>query len=588
MAADAQKMIDTITAGYTFETPTIHLGAAIVDGTTYKDAAVRLPVAMMNRHGLIAGATGTGKTVTLQVMAEQLSLQGVPVFVSDIKGDITGLSTPGTASEKLSKRTAEIGQEWEARSFPVEYYALGGDGKGIPVRATISDFGPILLARVLDLNETQESSLLLVFHYADQKGLELYDLKDLRAVIQFLTSDAGKAELENLGGLSKATAGVILRELISLEAQGMDKFFGEPEFDTADLLRTSEDGLGMISCLELPTLQQKPALFSTFMMWLVADLFAELPEVGDPDKPKLVFFLDEAHLLFRGASKAFLESIMTTVRLIRSKGVGIFFVTQTPKDVPSDVLGQLANRVQHALRAFTPDDAKALKATVSTFPKSEYDLEETLTNAGIGEAVITVMNEKGAPTPVVLTKMFAPLARMGASEASVVDAVVSASPLLPKYAERVDNPSAFEKLASAPVVSPSSGASGASGGTAVASSGAAGTAAPSGAGASGSSGASGAYGVGGPSVSDVDAEARRIEEEILGRPSSRPSPAPRSATGSAGSAGSPAGSVPPQSRSQSQTGAADFGKDLANLAGQVGKELLRGMFSTRKRRRKRW
>ena len=284
----------------------------------------------------------------------------------------------------------------------MEFLALGGDGNGIPVRATITSFGPILLSRIMELNDTQESSLQLVFHFADKNNLELIDLKDLRAVIQFLTSAEGKDELEELGGLSKATAGVILRELITLEAQGMEKFFGEPEFDTAELLRTAPDGRGVISCLELPTLQTKPMLFSTFLMWLLADLFEDLPEAGDLDKPKLVFFLDEAHLLFNGASKAFLDAITTTVRLIRSKGVGIFFVTQTPKDVPAEVLGQLANRVQHALRAYTPEDAKALKATVSTFPMSDYDLEETLTSAGIGEAVITVMNEKGAPTPVAL------------------------------------------------------------------------------------------------------------------------------------------------------------------------------------------
>ena len=281
----------------------------------------------------------------------------------------------------------------------MEFLALGGDGNGIPVRATVTSFGPILLSRIMELNDTQESSLQLVFHFADKNNLELIDLKDLRAVIQFLTSDEGKDELEELGGLSKATAGVILRELVTLEAQGMEKFFGEPEFDTAELLRTAPDGRGVVSCLELPTLQTKPMLFSTFLMWLLADLFEDLPEAGDLDKPKLVFFLDEAHLLFNGASKAFLDAITTTVRLIRSKGVGIFFVTQTPKDVPADVLGQLANRVQHALRAYTPEDAKALKATVSTFPISDYDLEETLTSAGIGEAVITVMNEKGAPDP---------------------------------------------------------------------------------------------------------------------------------------------------------------------------------------------
>ena len=328
----------------------------------------------------------------------------------------------------------------------MEFLALGGDGNGIPVRATITSFGPILLSRVMELNDTQESSLQLVFHFADKNNLELIDLKDLRAVIQFLTSDEGKDELEELGGLSKATAGVILRELVTLEAQGMEGFFGEPEFDTAELLRTAPDGRGVITCLELPTLQTKPMVFSTFLMWLLADLFEDLPEAGDLDKPKLVFFLDEAHLLFNDASKAFLEAITTTVRLIRSKGVGIFFVTQTPKDVPADVLGQLANRVQHALRAFTPEDAKALKATVSTFPVSDYDLEETLTSAGIGEAVITVMNEKGAPTPVALTRLRAPESVMGPSTDELVKSTVAGSALLAKYGTAVDNVSAYEKL----------------------------------------------------------------------------------------------------------------------------------------------
>ena len=318
----------------------------------------------------------------------------------------------------------------------MEFLALGGDGNGIPVRATITSFGPILLSRIMELNETQESSLQLVFHFADKNNLELIDLKDLRAVIQFLTSDEGKDELEELGGLSKATAGVILRELITLEAQGMEKFFGEPEFDTAELLRTAPDGRGVVSCLELPTLQTKPMLFSTFLMWLLADLFEDLPEAGDLDKPKLVFFLDEAHLLFNGASKAFLDAITTTVRLIRSKGVGIFFVTQTPKDVPADVLGQLANRVQHALRAYTPEDAKALKATVSTFPISDYDLEETLTSAGIGEAVITVMNEKGAPTPVALTRLRAPESVMGPSTDALISSTVAGSALLAQVRHR--------------------------------------------------------------------------------------------------------------------------------------------------------
>lgn len=453
----AAEMVSTLQAGYTFGGPSIALGAALVDGEIHTEAQISLPLGMMNRHGLVAGATGTGKTVTLHMMAEQLSTAGVPVFMADIKGDLSGLATAGTASEKLTARTQALGQQWEAKAFPVEFLALGGAGNGVPVRATMTSFGPILLSRVMGLNETQESSLQLVFHYADTHGLELYDLKDLRAVIQFLTSDEGKADLAELGGLSKATAGVILRNLITLDAQGMSKFFGMPEFDTAELLRIAPDGRGVITCLELPSVQDQPLLFSTFLMWLLADLFRDLPEVGDLDKPKLVFFLDEAHLLFNGASKAFLNAITQTVRLIRSKGVGIFFVTQTPKDVPADVLAQLANRVQHALRAFTPDDAKALKATVSTFPVSDYDLEEVLTSAGIGEAVVTVMNENGAPTPVALTRLRAPGSVMGASTADVVKAAVAASPLLATYGAEVDPLSAYEKLQAPAAAAPATG-----------------------------------------------------------------------------------------------------------------------------------
>ena len=323
---------------------------------------------MLNRHGLVAGATGTGKTKTLQLLAEQLSAQGVPVFAADIKGDLSGLSTPGESGEKITARAASVGQTWTATGFPVEYFALGGQGTGIPLRATMSSFGPVLLAKVLGLNETQESSLGLVFHYADRAGLPLLDLADLRAVVQHLTSDEGKADLKDLGGLSSATAGVILRELIGFSDQGADAFFGEPEFDTKDLLRTTADGRGLISLVELPNLQDRPAVFSTFLMWLLADLFHDLPELGDPEKPSLVFFFDEAHLLFHDASKDFLAAIAQTVRLIRSKGVGVFFVTQSPTDVPDDVLAQLGSRVQHQLRAHTPNDAKALKATVNTYP----------------------------------------------------------------------------------------------------------------------------------------------------------------------------------------------------------------------------
>ncbi|MEV1080914.1 helicase HerA-like domain-containing protein [Streptomyces sp. NPDC050211] len=435
-----------IASGYAFTGPALDLGALMWDGACLADAQIRIPLPMLNRHGLVAGATGTGKTKTLQLIAEQLSAQGVPVFLADIKGDVSGISAPGQDSERVRARAGEVHQQWTATGFPAEFYALGGIGHGIPVRATVTSFGPVLLSKVLQLNQTQEQSLGLIFHYADQKGLELIDLKDLRAVVAFLTSDEGKAELKGIGGLSSATAGVILRSLTAFEAQGMGDFFGEPEFDTAEFLRTAEDGRGMVSVLELPAVQDKPQLFSTFLMWLLADLFHDLPEVGDADKPKLVFFFDEAHLLFNGASKAFLDSITQTVRLIRSKGVGVFFVTQTPKDVPADVLAQLGNRVQHAVRAFTPDDQKALRATVKTFPNSAYDMEELLTGLGTGEAVVTVLSEKGAPTPVAATRLRAPESLMGPVEGAVLERAVRGSVLHGRYAQAVDRESAYERL----------------------------------------------------------------------------------------------------------------------------------------------
>ncbi len=438
--------LDQIRAGYSFDSPAIDLGATVVDGQPYPDAPVRVPLASLTKHGLVAGATGTGKTKTLQLVAEQLSAQGVPVFLADIKGDLSGIATPGEGSDKLTERTASIGQEWEGTAFPTEFLSLGGEGTGVPVRTTITSFGPTLLSKVLGLNATQESSLGLIFHFADKNGLALLDLKDLRAVIQHLVSDEGKAELTALGGLSSATAGVILRQLIAFEDQGADVFFGEPELDTADLLRVADDGRGVVTCLELPALQQRPQLFSTFLMWMLADLFQGLPEVGDVDKPKLVFFFDEAHLLFDGASKAFQDSIEQTVRLIRSKGVGVFFVTQSPKDVPGDVLGQLGNRVQHQLRAFTPEDSKAIKAAVSTYPHTEYDLAELLTQLGTGEAVVTVLSEKGTPTPVAHTMMRAPQSLMAPSAPDLLEQTVSSSPLAAKYVEPVDRESAYELL----------------------------------------------------------------------------------------------------------------------------------------------
>jgi DNA helicase HerA-like ATPase len=454
MAQTSDSISAAVAAGYAFEGPALELGGLLVDATTLGDVPVRIPLAMLNRHGLVAGATGTGKTKTLQLLAEQLSEAGVPVFAADIKGDLSGLSAPGQDNPKVVERARSVGQEWHARGFPVEFFALGGQGAGTPLRVTMSAFGPTLLSKVLGLNDTQESSLGLVFHYADRAGLPLLDLADLREVVTFLTSDEGKADLKELGGLSSATAGVILRELIGFSDQGADVFFGEPLFETRYLLGVSTgspdgaDGKGVISLVELPNLVDRPALFSTFLMWLLADLFHDLPEVGDVDKPKLVFFFDEAHLLFDDASKAFLHAIAQTVRLIRSKGVGVFFVTQSPTDVPDDVLAQLGSRIQHQLRAATPNDAKALKQTVNTYPHSDYDdLGQVILSLGIGEAIVTVMNERGAPTPVAWTRLRAPESLMGAADPAAMEQAVQASPLHAKYAESVDRESAREKLA---------------------------------------------------------------------------------------------------------------------------------------------
>ena len=433
--------------GYAFDAPTLTLGAYLEDGTPEPRALVQMPLGMLNRHGLVAGATGTGKTRTLQLMTEGLSASGIPVFITDIKGDLTGLLEPGQASEKLSARVAALGQPWQPASFPVELFSLGGSGDGVPVRTSVTDFGPILMSKVLGLNETQESALSLIFSWADSQGLALIDLADLRATVAYLTSEEGKGELAGIGGVSPATAGVILREISALQAQGADAFFGEPAFETEAFLRTSADGRGVVSCLELPDVRSQPALFSTFVMWLLASLFQDLPEVGDADKPKLVFFFDEAHLLFADASKEFLNQVVQTVRLIRSKGVGIFFVTQSPKDVPDDVLAQLGSRVQHALRAHTPNDQKALKATVDTFPSSPLDLLKVLPGLGTGEAIVTVLDPKGRPTPVAPTRLWAPAAVMGPSSPGAVSSCLAASPFMAKYKDPVDPESAFELLA---------------------------------------------------------------------------------------------------------------------------------------------
>ncbi len=422
----------------------ITLGAVVHEGSCHPEPIVRIPLTMMNRHGLIAGATGTGKTKTLQLIAEQLSNAGVPVFMADIKGDLSGVGAAGESNEKVTARAADTGYTWAPSAFPVEFLSLTG-AKGAQLRATVSSFGPQLLAKVLDLNETQTSVLSLVFKYCDDKGLLLLDLSDLRSVLQFLSGD-GAEELKAYGGMSKQTVGVLLREMVELEQQGADKFFGEPMFDLDDLLQLERDGRGLVSVLELSDVQQKPALFSTFMLWMLATLYNELPEVGDVDRPKLVFFFDEAHLLFDNASKALLDQIEQVVRLIRSKGVGVFFITQSPKDIPETVLAQLGNRVQHALRAFTPDDEKALRAAARTFPKTAfYDVQQTLTSMGIGEAMVVTLSPKGTPTAPFVSRMIPPQSRMGPlTEPEMARRLQT--PQVKKYATAVDRESAHEML----------------------------------------------------------------------------------------------------------------------------------------------
>src|SRR3984893_15494469 len=437
-----------IAAGYAVEGQALELGAVVIDGKTDPTAQIRIPLATVNRHGLVAGATGTGKTKTLQVIAEQLSAAGVPVLMADVKGDLSGLSRPGESNDKITARAKESGDNnWQATAFPVDFLSLGTKGIGVPVRATIASFGPILLSKVLGLNATQESTLGLIFHWADQQDYELLDLKDLRAVISYLTSDEGKVELKSLGGVSAQTAGVILRALVNLEAEGADTFFGEPELKPKDLLRFDDKGHGVISLLELGDQAARPVLFSTFLMWVLSDLFKSLPEIGDVDKPKLVFFFNAAHLLFNDASKAFLEQVEQTVKLIRSRGVGVFFCTQLPTDVPNQVLSQLGARIQHALRAFTPDDQQALTKTVRTYPKtSVYDTPSALTSLGIGEAIVTVLSERGAPTPVAWTRLRSPRSLMAAIGDDAIGTAAKGSPLQAVYGETKDRESAYEKI----------------------------------------------------------------------------------------------------------------------------------------------
>ncbi len=435
--------------GYALDEPAIHLGAPMAAGEALTGVRVQVGLSMLNRHGLVAGATGTGKTKTLQLMAGQLSRAGVPVFVADVKGDLTGMTLPADpADPRIAERAAQVGITFEPDAHPVDLLSLSGD-LGAPVRATVSSFGPMLLARVLDLNATQTSVLALVFKYCDDQHLPLLDLADLRTTLKYLGTDEGKAVLEEYGGASASTTGVILRALTTLEEEGADRFFGEPAFEVEDLLRTTPEGEGVVHLLEIADVMDRPRLFSTFMLWMLAQLYQALPEAGDLPKPKLVFFFDEAHLLFRDAPKALLEQVELTVRLIRSKGVGVYFVTHSPTDVPSSVLAQLGNRVQHALRVFTPEDADDLRKAVRTFPMTEhFDVATTLTSLGIGEALVTVLSPRGVPTPLAPTRLLPPDSLMAPMPAELLQQHIRSSPLFVTYAQAVDRESAHEILAS--------------------------------------------------------------------------------------------------------------------------------------------
>ena len=440
-----QAFRDDMATGYSLTEPGLVIGSPMLGDKLLTDVRVQVALSMTNRHGLIAGATGTGKTKTLQLLAGELSRAGVPVFIADIKGDVTGIAAPGDASNpKVVERAASLGWTYAPSGHPAEFLSLTGE-LGAQVRATVHSFGPLLLGKVLDLNETQTSILSLIFKYCDDNSLPLLDLKDLAATVKFLASDEGKPILADYGGMSSASVGVLLRSLAVLEQQGADVFFGEPEFDVNDLLRTAPDGTGIVSVLELRDVMDKPSLFSAFMLWMLAQLYETLPEAGDLPKPKLCFFFDEAHLLFDGASDALLQQIERTARLIRSKGVGVYFVTQAPTDVPSSVLAQLGNRIQHALRAFTPDDADALRKTARTFPTTtHYDVEKAITSLGIGEALVTVLSPKGVPTPLAACRLLPPDSLMAALPDADLQARIASSPFRAKYGQTIDRQSAYE------------------------------------------------------------------------------------------------------------------------------------------------
>jgi DNA helicase HerA-like ATPase len=424
----------------------ISVGAAILDGETITNAFVKIPLKTLNRHGLIAGATGTGKTKTLQVLAENLSDKGIPVLLMDIKGDLSGLAQPSPGHPKIDERHAKIGIPFEAKSFPVEILTLS-EQNGIRLRATVSEFGPVLLSRILDLSDAQSGVVAVIFKYCDDNKMPLLDLKDFKKILQYTTQE-GKAEFgDDYGHISTASTGSILRKVVELEQQGADLFFGETSFDTQDLLRINNEGQGYINILRLTDIQDRPKLFSTFMLSLLAEIYSTFPEQGDSERPELVIFIDEAHLIFNEASKALLNQIESIIKLIRSKGVGIYFVTQNPTDVPEAVLGQLGLKIQHALRAFTANDRKAIKLTAQNYPDSEYyDTTKVLTSLGIGEALVSALDEKGRPTPLAATMMRAPMSRMDVLTEDELSALLSKSKLVKKYNETIDRESAYEML----------------------------------------------------------------------------------------------------------------------------------------------
>ena len=444
--ATKDEFLQKIKDGYSFKADSVQIGTGMLNGEVVLGADVILPLKTMNRHGLIAGATGTGKTKTLQLISEYLSDNSVPVLLMDIKGDLSGIAAAGIANDKTKERCQKLNIQYKPVAFPADLLTLSNQ-KGVRLRATVSEFGPVLLSKILELNDTQESFVALIFKYCDDNKLPLLDLKDFIKVLQFISNE-GKADIEkSYGKVSTSSTGTILRKVIELQQQGADVFFGEKSFEVEDLMRISDDGRGMISILRVTDLQDRPKLFSTFMLQMLAELYASSPEEGDLDKPKLVIFIDEAHLIFNEASTALLHQIETIVKLIRSKGIGIFFCTQNPMDVPASVLAQLGLKVQHALRAFTAADRKTIKQTAENYPETQfYKTEDLITQLGIGEALITMLNEKGVPTPLVHTMLYPPRSRMDILTDAEIDNIVSHSKLVVKYNQPIDTVSAYEIL----------------------------------------------------------------------------------------------------------------------------------------------